>query len=80
MNNTEQFYVGQEISIKDAIASDEYVSGTVRLIEPDNEIQGLLWLYIRANDESLNTNLLPNSNITYWTLIESTSNRIMIFV
>lgn len=80
MNNIEQFYVGQEISIRDVIVPDEYISGTIRYIEPDNEIEGLLWLYIRANDESLNTNLLPNSNITYWTLIESTSNRIMIFV
>lgn len=68
------FNEGQIIGIIDNITGSEVTYGTIRMIEPDEEIDGLLWLYIRADNEELNTHQLPNgSGITYWRMIESTS-------
>ena len=66
--------IGDIIDIIDDIDYEVVHSGTVRKIEPDDEIEGLFFYYIRANDESMNTNYDPQIG-SFWRVIESCSNK-----
>lgn len=67
---------GDIIEIIDDIDYSITHQGTIRLIELDNENPELQWLYIRANEESMNTQFDPRIG-TYWRIIENTSNKII---
>lgn len=68
--------VGQIITIYDDIDYNITHNATIKLIEKDEEINGLYWLYLRANEEELNTNVDPRIG-TFWRIIESTSEKIL---
>lgn len=70
------FTIGQEVSIIDDIDYNISTPGTIKFIEPDIEVEGLDWLYIRANDEMLNRQI-DNRIGTYWRIIEFCSNKIV---
>ena len=59
--------VGDIIEIMDDIDYSITTKGTIRLIEPDDEIPDLWYLYVRANDESLNNQFDPRIG-NYWTI------------
>ena len=59
--------VGDIIEIMDNVDYSITTKGTIRLIEPDDEIPDLWYLYVRANDESLNIQLDPRIG-NYWTI------------
>lgn len=69
-------HIGDEILICDDIEWETVIhKGTIKLIEPDNEMP-LSWLYIRACDESMNTNYDPRIGY-FWRIIESVSDLIV---
>ena len=63
------YRVGDIVRVLDNIDLDTETVGTIRLIEPDNEIAGLCWIYIVANHESFNTNIDPRIG-AYWKIFE----------
>lgn len=56
-----QFQIGDIVEVADKIDPENQptVITTVKFIEQDNEIPGLYWLYLMANEEVLNTNMHP---------------------
>lgn len=64
------FNVGDLVEVIDQIDPSITTQGTVRLIEPDTEVGGE-WIYIRANDESLNTIQDPRIPGGYFTMLNS---------
>ena len=64
------FNVGDLIEVIDQIDPEITTQGTVRLVEPDDVIGGE-WIYIRANDESLNTKQDPRIPGGYFTLLNT---------
>lgn len=70
------FSPGDLIDIVDDIEYDIIHSGTVRLVEPDDEIEGLMYYYVRSNKEEDNINYDPRIGY-FWRLIESVSNKII---
>ena len=71
------FHVGQIVYLIDPIDESIKTIGTIRLIEQDEE-NGFLWIYIRANDESLNINVDRRISGGYITIIESTNPRLQV--
>lgn len=69
--------VGSLIRIQDDIDPSMYHDGIIVYIEPDDEMEDLLWYYVRSNEESFNTQTDPKLNRTFWRLIESCSNKII---
>lgn len=67
--------IGSIICVLDQIDPDIKTYGTVKFVEQDNEISELQWLYIRANNEELNTQFDPRFG-TFWRIIEANSNYI----
>lgn len=61
------FQIGDIVEVADKVDPENQptVITTVKYIEPDNEIPGLFWLYLIANEEVLNTNMHPNFGY-YW--------------
>lgn len=51
--------------------------GYVVFAEPDNEIPGLVFLYIRSEDDSKNINFEPKLGYNIWTVIDANSPYIM---
>jgi hypothetical protein len=70
VNNVCQFQVGDIIEVADKIDPENQPTtiATIKYIEPDNEIEGLWWIYLIANEEVLNTNMHPTLGY-YWTLV-----------
>ena len=64
------FNVGDLIEVIDQIDPEITNQGTVRLVEPDDVIGGE-WIYIRANDESLNTKQDRRISGGYFTLLNT---------
>lgn len=62
--------VGNLIEVIDQIDPSIRTQGTIRYIEPDFDIGGE-WLYVRANDESLNTIQHPMIPGGYFTMFNS---------
>lgn len=70
------FKPGDIIDIIDDIDYDIIHTCTVRLVEKDEEIDGLYYYYVRSNDESENINYDARIG-TFWRLIESNSEKII---
>ena len=70
------FKPGDVIDIIDDIDYDIIHTCTVRLVEKDEEIDGLYYYYVRSNDENENINY-DNRIGTFWRLIESNSEKII---
>lgn len=68
--------VGDIIEIMDDIDYSITTKGTIRLIEPDDEIPDLWYLYVRANDESLNAQFDPRIG-NYWTITRANDEHIV---
>lgn len=64
------FNVGDLIEVIDQIDPEVRTQGTVRLVEADNEVSGY-WLYVRANDESLNALQDPRIPGGYFAMLNS---------
>ena len=64
------FNVGDLIEVIDQIDPEVRTQGTVRLVEADDEVGGY-WLYIRANDESLNVLQDPRIPGGYFAMLNS---------
>lgn len=64
-----QYQIGDIVEIADRIDPENQstIIGTIKHIELDNEIPGLYWLYVFANEEVLNTNIHPTAGY-YWNL------------
>lgn len=69
------YNIGDVVYVEDLINDEIIYYGTVRLIEEDNEIPGLFWLYIRANDEELNVNIDQRIG-EYFVIIEDCNSRV----
>lgn len=68
--------VGDIIEVLDLIDYSIKHKGTIRMIERCEDIPELYWLYIRANDESLN--IQYDSRIgSYWTIITNQDDHII---
>lgn len=70
------FKPGDVIDIIDDIDYDIIHTCTVRLVEKDEEIDGLYYYYVRSNDENENINYDARIG-TFWRLIESNSEKII---
>ena len=80
--NMNQYELGDIVAVLDNIGLEDFTFGTIQKIEPndymisDNTPDGVEgdfnWLYLRANDDLLNTNMDPNIGL-YWRVIESVS-------
>ena len=68
--------VGDIIEVLDLVDYTVTYKGTIKMIEPDDEIPELWYLYIRANDESLNTQNDPRIG-SYWTIVRTNDGRII---
>lgn len=66
------FYPGDIVEITDRIDCKSTTIATVKGIEEDEEIKGIFYLYLVANEEALN-NKFENKIGNYWEIIESTS-------
>ena len=62
--------VGNIVEVIDQIDPEIRTQGTVRLVEADDEVGGY-WLYIRANDESLNVLQDPRIPGGYFAILNS---------
>ena len=62
--------IGDIVKVTDNIDYESYNIGTIKFIEPDNEIKDLFWLYIIANDDSLNDKTDPKFSFHYWKILE----------
>lgn len=67
-----EFQIGDIVEIIDKIDTSISSIATVKLIEPDNEIPNLFWIYLMANEEVLNSNMHPIIGY-YWDMIPSNS-------
>lgn len=72
-----QFQIGDIVEIADRIDPENQptVMATVKFIEKDNELPGLYWLYLIANEEVLNINIHPEIGY-YWNITTNTDNYI----
>lgn len=74
MNNYKK---GQVVEIVDRVTLESSTIGTIQLVEEDDEIAGLSWLYVRSNNEE--DNIQYDERIgNYWCVSESTSEYITI--
>lgn len=72
MEDQNIFYQGDVIRVLDRIDGESTITATVKYIEEDDEIEGIFYLYLVANEESLNDKF--DEKIGYfWTIIESSS-------
>ena len=69
------FEIGQKICVLNIDNEPDY--GTIIFIEPDNEI-GVLWLYLKSDVDSMNTNTDPKIQGLYWRVIESSSDKLFL--
>lgn len=68
--------VGDIVSIVDNVDLDTTTTATIRLIEQDNDMEGLFWYYLVANKEEYNSNFDPRIG-NFWRIIENISPLIM---
>ena len=68
--------VGDIIEVLDLVDYTVTYKGTIKMIEPDDEIPELCYLYVRANDESLNIQNDPRIG-SYWTIVRTNDERII---
>ena len=68
--------VGDIIEVLDLVDYTVTYKGTIKMIEPDDEISELQYLYVRANDESLNIHNDPRIG-NYWDIVRANDERII---
>ena len=68
--------VGDIIEVLDLVDYTVTYKGTIKIIEPDDEIPELWYLYVRANDESLNIHDDPRIG-NYWDIVRANDERII---
>ena len=68
--------VGDIIEVLDLVDYTVTYKGTIKMIEPDDEIPDWRYLYVRANDESLNIQNDPRIG-SYWTIVRTNDERII---
>ena len=68
--------VGDIIEVLDLVDYTVTYKGNIKMIEQYDEIPELWYLYIRANDESLNTQNDPRIG-SYWTIVRTNDGRII---
>ena len=68
--------VGDIIDILDLVDYTITHKGTIRMIEPCEDIPDLYWIYIRANEEELNTNYDDRIG-SYWTIVTNQDDHIV---
>ena len=68
--------VGDIIEVLDLVDYTVTYKGTIKMIEPDDEIPELWYLYVRANDESLNIHNDPRIG-NYWDIVRTNDGRII---
>lgn len=61
-----------KITITDEITGIQG-TGTVVLVEEDNEIKGLSWYYCISDNTEMNTNYEPKLDMMIWRIISSDS-------
>ena len=64
------------IEVLDLVDYTVTYKGTIKMIEPDDEIPDLRYLYVRANDESLNIHNDPRIG-NYWDIVRANDERII---
>ena len=70
-----EFQIGDIVEVADKIDTDVITTAVVKLVEKDEQIEDLEWLYLSANDISLNINY--DSRVgNFWCIIESNSDYI----
>lgn len=70
-----EYAIGDIVEIRDTVDPAITDIGTIKFIEPDNDIHGLFWIYVIANEEVLNNK--PDQRFGYyWEMLEHTSYRI----
>lgn len=74
MDNTMDtiYSVGQDIKILDQIDQETQHKGKIIFIEYDTDLN-FTWIYVKADQDSLNTNYDPKFVGGYWRVIESIS-------
>ena len=65
------YNIGDVVTLYDNIDDDLYNTGVIRFMEQDDQIPNLFWLYIMANDETLNVNMDPRFPFFYWRIVEA---------
>ena len=68
--------VGDIIEILDLVDYTITHKGTIRMIEPCEDIPDLYWIYIRANEEELNANYDDRIG-SYWTIVTNQGDHIV---
>ena len=68
--------VGDIIEVLDLVDYTVTYKGTIKMIEPDDEIPELWYLYVRVNDESLNIHNDPRIG-NYWDIVRANDERII---
>lgn len=70
-----KYEIGDIVEVADNIDPENQntVIATIKLIEPDNEIPDLNWLYLIANEEALNCTDMHPIIGPYWAIKEDTS-------
>lgn len=65
-----QFQIGDIVEVADKIDPENQPTtiATIKHIELDNEMPGLFWVYLIANEEVLNTNMDPTLGY-YWEIV-----------
>lgn len=66
------YEIGSIVRVLDDVTEDRFTIATIKLIEPDEEIPGVHYMYLVANNPALNVNTDPRIGL-YWTLYPVTS-------
>lgn len=76
MEEERSFNIGDVVIILDRIDLESKITAVVRLIEADEYFDDVYYLYLAAEDDSLNDKFDPRVG-NYWDLIVSSSEYIM---
>jgi hypothetical protein len=67
---------GDIVSILDNIDLETKTVATIKAVEEDNDIPGLVWLYLANNTDLFNDKIHPMYGFYYWDMIEAGNPRI----
>lgn len=68
MQGPDIFMPGDIVTVLDNIDLETKTYATIKAIEPDDEIDSLVWLYLAANRDKLNDKIHPVYG-AYWDMI-----------
>jgi hypothetical protein len=73
-----EWQIGDIVEVADKIDPENQptVTATIKYIEPDEDIEGLNWLYLIANEEVLNVTDVHPIIGPYWAILEDCNNYI----